>query len=71
MLAIRLPRDIDERLELIARRTGRTKTFHARKAILAHLEDPYLAEQRYEDVLSGKSTPIPLSDILDEHGLGR
>lgn len=39
MLAIRLPKDIEERLEELAKRTGRTKTFYAREAILTHLED--------------------------------
>lgn len=49
MLAIRLSSEIEKRLENLARRTGRTKTFYAREAILEHLddlEDVYLAEQR-------------------------
>ena len=52
MLAIRLPTDIEERLERLAKATGRTKTFYAREAILEHiddLEDLYLAEQRLID----------------------
>ena len=39
MLAIRLDPQIEERLEALARKTGRTKTFYAREAILEHLED--------------------------------
>jgi len=39
MLALRLPADIEKRLEALAKRTGRTKTFYAREAILRHLED--------------------------------
>ncbi|MFQ5352450.1 MAG: TraY domain-containing protein [Candidatus Binatia bacterium] len=49
MLAIRLPAEIEERLEALARRTGRTKTYYAREAILDHieeLEDTYLAAER-------------------------
>lgn len=49
MLAIRLPEDIERRLTELARKTGRTKTFYAREAILTHLEeleDIYLAEER-------------------------
>lgn len=49
MLAVRLPSDIEERLEKLAHRTGRTKTFYARQAILTHLdelEDTYLALKR-------------------------
>ncbi|MDT0618702.1 TraY domain-containing protein [Salinisphaera sp. P385] len=49
MLAIRLPKDIEERLVRLAEKTGRTKTYYAREAILEHiedLEDTYLAEER-------------------------
>jgi RHH-type rel operon transcriptional repressor/antitoxin RelB len=48
MLAIRLEPEIEERLEKLAKNTGRTKTFYAREAILEHLEDledVYLAKQ--------------------------
>lgn len=51
MLAIRLEPDIENRLEQLAKRTGRTKTFYAREAILEHLEDledTYLASKRLE-----------------------
>ena len=47
MLTIRLPQSIEKRLEKLARRTGRTKTYYVRQAILEHLEDledRYLAE---------------------------
>jgi len=49
MLAIRLPAEVETRLEALAKATGRTKTFYAREAILEHLddlEDLYLAEQQ-------------------------
>ncbi len=52
MLALRLPADLEKRLADIARKTGRTKSFYARQAIEAHiedLEDLYLAEQRMRD----------------------
>jgi len=52
MLAIRLPKDIEERLTALAAKTGRTKTFYAREAILEHLddmEDKYLAVTRLEN----------------------
>ncbi|WP_269688974.1 TraY domain-containing protein [Klebsiella pneumoniae] len=39
MLAIRLSDEIESRLDSLAKQTGRTKTFYAREAILAHLED--------------------------------
>ena len=52
MLAIRLPKDIENRLAELASKTGRTKTFYAKEAILAHLddmEDRYLALSRLEN----------------------
>ncbi|MFN3594432.1 MAG: TraY domain-containing protein [Thiobacillaceae bacterium] len=61
MLAIRLPADVEKRLEALARATGRTKTFYVREAILEHLddlEDLYLAEQRLIDIRKGKDDVI-------------
>ncbi|KAF0094447.1 MAG: CopG domain-containing protein DNA-binding domain-containing protein [Puniceicoccaceae bacterium 5H] len=52
MLAIRLDAEIEGRLEQLAKRTGRTKTFYAREAILTHLEDLedyYLAVEALQD----------------------
>lgn len=52
MIAIRLPADIDERLTALAKRTGRTKTYYAREAILRlidDLEDTYIAIDRLEN----------------------
>jgi RHH-type rel operon transcriptional repressor/antitoxin RelB len=51
VLALRLPEDVEERLDALAKRTGRTKSFYAREAILRHLddlEDAYLARKRLE-----------------------
>ena len=45
MLAIRLPEEIESRLAALASRTGRSKTFYAREAILTYLKDYYLAAQ--------------------------
>jgi len=38
MLAIRLPENIEQRLDALSKLTGRTKTFFAREALLAHLD---------------------------------
>ena len=49
MLALRLPPDIEKRLSDIAKRTGRSKSFYAREAILRQIEDiedDYLARRR-------------------------
>jgi len=72
MLAIRLPADIESRLEALAKATGRSKTFYAREAILEHLddlEDVYLAEQRLIDIRAGKTQTIPLEDVMKRYGV--
>ena len=73
MLAIRLPTDIEERLDRLAKATGRTKTFYAREAIVEHLdefEDLYLAEQRLIDNRSGRSRTYTLEEVERELGRG-
>ena len=70
MLAVRLDKDIEKRLERLAERTGRTKTFYAREAIEAHLddlEDFYLAEERLRQFRDENA--IPLADLKAELGL--
>ena len=70
MLAVRLDKDIEQRLERLAATTGRTKTFYAREAIEAHLddlEDFYLAQERLKDFRDVDA--IPLADLKAELGL--
>ena len=72
MLAIRLPAEVEARLDALAKATGRTKTFYAREAILEHLEDLedlYLAEQRLKDLRAGKSRSAPLEEVMKRHGM--
>jgi RHH-type transcriptional regulator, rel operon repressor / antitoxin RelB len=72
MLAIRLPEKIEKRLDRLAKRTGRTKTYYAREAILQYLdelEDIYLAEKRLEAVRAGRSRTIPIEQVMRRHGL--
>jgi RHH-type rel operon transcriptional repressor/antitoxin RelB len=74
MLAIRLPQSIERRLERLARRTGRTKTYYVREAILEHLgdlEDLYLAEGALERIHSGEEQAIPLKNVMKRHGVQR
>jgi RHH-type transcriptional regulator, rel operon repressor / antitoxin RelB len=52
MLALRLPKDLEERLALMADKTGRTKSALARQAIIDNIEDMedyYLAKQALEE----------------------
>ena len=68
MLAIRLDTDTEKRLTLLAEKTGRTKTYYAREAILEHLEDLediYLATSRLEK----KARTYSAEDVKRELGL--
>lgn len=52
MLAIRLPEKEEKRLQDLAEKTGRSKSFYVREAILEHLDDLqdyYLAVHRLEN----------------------
>ena len=72
MFAIRLPAEVESRLEELAKATGRTKTFYVREAILEHLdnlEDLYLAEQRLIDIRAGKTQTVPLEEVMRRYGM--
>jgi RHH-type rel operon transcriptional repressor/antitoxin RelB len=72
MRAIRLPASIEKRLEKLARRTGRTKAYYAREAILQHLddlEDVSMAEHVLDRIRKGEERTIPLEDVVKRHGV--
>ena len=71
MLVIRLPPEIEERHDALARKLGRTKSYCAREVILEYqddLEDIHPSERRYAAFLAGKVRTSPLEDV--EHKLG-
>lgn len=68
MLAIRLDPDTEQRLDNLAKRTGRTKIFYVREAVLEHLEnleDIYLATRR----LRRKARTYSAQEVKRELGL--
>ena len=70
--SIRLPNEIENRLEKLSSKTGRSKSFYVKEAILEHLddiEDVYLAEKRLEDVSAGRTQNIPLQKIMNKYGM--
>ena len=72
MLALRLPAEIEERLDALARATGRSKSYYAREAILLHLEDLediYLAEQRLIDHREGRGETVSMEEMRQRVGL--
>lgn len=72
MLAIRLPEEIESRLDALAKATGRTKTFYAREAILEYLddlEDLYEAESELKAIRAGSSKTYTLDEVKTELGI--
>ena len=72
MLALRLPEDIERRLEALARRSGRSKSFYAREAILEHLDNleaSYLSDEILKRVESGEEKTLTLDELERELGL--
>lgn len=68
-LSVRLSADVEARLDALARKTGRTKTFYVREAVLEHLEDLedyFLALERTENP-DGDS--VSLEDVIARLGL--
>jgi RHH-type transcriptional regulator, rel operon repressor / antitoxin RelB len=65
-LSIRVSEDVEERLAELARRTGRSKTFYIREAVLDHLEDledTYLGEEALREHRGSGERSIPLEDV--------
>lgn len=72
-VSLRLPDDVASRLESLAERTGRSKTFYMLEAIREHiddLEDFYFAEQRLIANRAGKSKTYTLAEVGQSLGLG-
>jgi RHH-type rel operon transcriptional repressor/antitoxin RelB len=71
-ISIRLPGDVEARLQNLAALTGRSKTYYITEAILEHLddlEDLYLAEHELEAVRAGASSTVPLVDVMKRYGM--
>lgn len=70
--SIRLPQNIEQRLENLSAKTGRTKAFYVKEAILEHLgdiEDIYLAEKRLEDIRAGRIETISLQEVMKQYDM--
>ncbi|MFP5275645.1 MAG: TraY domain-containing protein [Acidobacteriota bacterium] len=72
MLAVRIPESLENRLEKLAKLTGRPKSFYVRQALTAHLdeiEDTYTALYRLENP-ARRWTLEELEDGLDQREQG-
>ena len=70
-VSLRLPEPIAQRLQALAERTGRSKTYYMIEAIEAHLadlEDLYYAEQQLAAIRAGAAT-VSLEELDRQLGL--
>jgi RHH-type transcriptional regulator, rel operon repressor / antitoxin RelB len=71
-VSLKLPDEVVDRLDNLAKLTGRSKTFYMIEAITEHLgdlEDLYLAEQRLIELKAGRSKTHTLEDVERTLGL--
>jgi len=71
-ISVRLPKELADRLNNLAKSTGRTKTYYIQEALLdkvSDLEMIYLAQKRNEDVRAGRSKTYSLEEVIEENGL--
>ena len=70
--SIRLPEDIERRLDALAQKTGRSKAFYIREMILNHiddLEDYYLAADVVERLRKGEERTFSSQEVRRDLGL--
>jgi RHH-type rel operon transcriptional repressor/antitoxin RelB len=71
-VSLRLPDDVSARLDALAKKTGRTKSYYMIEAIkdrIQDLEDWYEAEERMIAYRSGKTKLISQAEMEREFGL--
>lgn len=72
MLTIRLPAEMETRLNVLADATNRPKSFYVREALersLEDIEDVYLAEAALERFRASGEKAIPLEEVERRLGL--
>lgn len=70
--SIRLPPDVERRLDALVKKTGRSKAFYLREMItsgIADMEDYYLAAGVLERVRKGEEETFTLDDVERDLGL--
>ena len=70
--SLRLPKDIEERLDYLAKVTGRSKTFYMIDAICEYmedLEDAYICDQQMKAINSGEVKSISLEEMMKQYGM--
>ena len=74
VVSVRLPGELGDQLDELAKRTHRSKAFYVREAVAAHLEDIsdyYLAAELSRQVASGELGTESWDDVRAEFGAER
>ena len=74
MLSVRLDKDLEARLDKLAKESGRSKSYYARQAIeekIQDMEDIARMEKVIGRIESGEEAVFTLKDIKEELGLER
>lgn len=69
MLAVRLPKNIEEALNLLAARTNRSKSYYVKQALEVFLEDKAnyeLAAEAYKEHLASGGKTYSFDDVIKE-----
>ena len=67
MLHLRLPREIEARIDALAKKAGRKKNDYAREIILKHIEDMEDAEIADERIRTDTGERISLENMMVEY----
>jgi RHH-type rel operon transcriptional repressor/antitoxin RelB len=69
MLAVRLPKGLEDRLNSLALRTHRSKSFYVKEALEKYLEDEeehQIALEAYEDYLKSRKKTYSFEEVMKE-----
>jgi RHH-type transcriptional regulator, rel operon repressor / antitoxin RelB len=72
MLAVRLPDNLEKRLNALAMATKRPKSFYVREALeraMEDMEDAYLAETAFEEFVKNGQPSKPINQVERDLGL--
>jgi RHH-type rel operon transcriptional repressor/antitoxin RelB len=72
MLTIRLPENLEKRLNALASATKRSKSYYVREAlerVMEDMEDAYLAESAYEKFIESGKPSKPIDQVERDLGL--
>lgn len=72
MITVRLPEELENRLNAISQETGRSKSYYIRNALVEYiedLEDLAAAEKALKEIKEGKDAVISYEELKKELGL--